>query len=194
MLDFIKWLKHYNDHSDKPIVLYGFDIQVNVDIVDDLLKFYAKTDKEAENLTAALKNIIDNNGGVREFRKYPDLLQDSVMKIINRLADKHALNRKNYILNAGFVEYEYSAKRIEVLSNQMKMLSSGYGQSLIMRDSCNAELIKWIKDFEGEKSKIILFAHNGHLGKSLFLHPRVRTLSTQGFDVYTPKEFLTGYY
>jgi len=194
ILDFIMWLKDYNKKSTNPVNLYGFDIQSNTDLVEDLLKFYMKTDKESENLATAIKKIIENNGGIWAFREYPDLLQDSVMKIINRLAEKHTLNRKNYILNAGFIEYEYSEKRIEVLSNQMKMINSGYGQSLIMRDSCNAELIKWIKDFEGEKSKIILLAHNGHLGKSLWFYPRVRTLSTQGFYEYFPEKFITGYY
>ena len=194
MLDFIRWLKNHNKNSDSPVNLYGFDIQSNIDLVEDLLKFYIKTDKNAENLTTALKNIIENNGGIWEFREYPELLQDSVMKIINRLVEKHTLNRKNYILNVGFIEYEYSAKRIEVLANQIKMLNSGYGQSLIIRDSCNAEIIKWIKNFEGEKSKIILFAHNGHLGKSYSFYPRVRTLSTQGFYEDKPKECITGYY
>ena len=63
-----------------------------------------------------------------------------------------------------------------------------------MRDSCNAELVRWIKEFEGEKSKIILLAHNGHLGKSYKFSPRVRTLSVQGFYEDYPKEFFTGYY
>jgi len=193
MLDFIKWMRHYNEHSDKPITLYGFDIQSNMDLVEDLLKFYEKTDKEAENLTTALIKIFENNE-MWSFRKYSEPLQDSVMKIISRLTEKHALNRKNYILNAGFVEYEYAAKRIEVLSNLLQMLNSGYGQSIIMRESCNAELIKWIKDFEGEKSKVVLFAHIGHLGKYLWFYPRVRTLSAQGFYEYFPEKFTTGHY
>ena len=56
------------------------------------------------------------------------------------------------------------------------------------------DFIKWIKDFEGEKSKIILFAHNAHLGKSLRLSPRVRTLSAQGFYEDWGGEFATGHY
>ena len=194
MLDFVKWIKHYNEQSVKPVNIYGFDIQVNIDIVEDLQKYYANTDKKAENITATLIGIIANNGGIWAFRKYPEILQDSVMKITSRLTEKHHLNRKEYILKSGFVEYEYAAKRIEVLSNLLKMINSGYGQSLIMRDSCNAELIKWIKNFEGEKSKIILLAHNGHLGKSLWFYPRARTLSTQGFYEYFPEKFITGYY
>lgn len=193
MLDFIKWIKNYNDRSDEKINLYGFDIQSNIDLVEDLLKFYEETDKIAENLTATLHKIfVDNN--IWEFRNYPASLQDSVTRIVQSLAEKHTLNRKNYILNAGYIEYEYSAKRIEVLSNQLQMLNSGYGKSLIMRDSCNTELVKWIKDFEGEKSKIILLAHNGHLGKSLWFYPRDRTLSAQGFYEYFTEEFITGYY
>lgn len=193
MLDFIKWIKHYNEHSDKKINLYGFDIQSNIDLVEDLLKYYEKTDIIAANLTDTLNKIFEDNN-IWAFGKYPTSLQDSVMKIIHSLTEKHTLNRKNYILNAGYIEYEYSKKRIEVLSNQLQMLNSGYGKSLIMRDSCNAELVKWIKDFEGERSKIILFAHNGHLGKSLWFYPRDRTLSAQGFYEYFTQEFITGYY
>ena len=192
-LNFIKWVKHYNEHSDKKINLYGFDIQSNIDLVEDLLKFYVKTDKEAENLTATLIEIFVNNK-FWSFREYSEPLQDSVMNILSRLVGKHKLNRKDYILNAGFIEYEYSVKRIEILSNCLQMMNSGYGQALKMRDSCNAELVKWIKNFEGEKSKIILFAHNGHLGKSLWLTPREKTLSTQGFYQDYSREFIMGYY
>ena len=193
MLDFIKWIKNHNDNSDKKINLYGFDIQSNIDLVEDLLKYYVKTDKEAENLTTTLiKIFVDNK--FWSFRNYPEPLQDSVITIISRLAEKHRLNRKDYILTAGFIEYEYSAKRIEVLSNCLQMMNSGYGQSLKMRDSCNAELVQWIKKFEGEKSRIILFAHNGHLGKSLWLTPRERILSTQGFYEDHPQELISGYY
>jgi erythromycin esterase len=192
-LNFIKWIKHYNEHSDKKINFYGFDIQSNIDLVEDLLKFYVKTDKEAENLTATLIEIFVNNK-FWSFREYSEPLQDSVMNILSRLVRKNKLNRKDYILNAGFIEYEYSAKRIEILSNCLQMMNSGYGQALKMRDSCNAELVKWIKNFEGEKSKIILFAHNGHLGKSLWLTPREKTLSTQGFYQDYSREFIMGYY
>jgi erythromycin esterase-like protein len=193
MLDFVRWIKRYNDDNNKKINLYGFDIQSNIDIVKDLLKFYEKTDKEAENFTTALIIIFENNN-MWSFRDYSALLKDSVMAIISRLEEKHALNRKDYIIKVGIIEYEYSAKRIETLSNCLQMMISGYGQALIMRDSCNAELIKWIKNFEGEKSKIILLAHNGHLGKSLCLTPRERTLSTQGFYEDYSEEFITGYY
>lgn len=193
MLDFIKWLKQYNDQSDRKINLYGFDIQSNIDLVEDIVKFYEQTDKNAEKLAATLlETLVDHNMG--SFGDYPATLQDSVMKMIHALAEKHSLNKKDYILKAGYIEYEYLAKRIEVLSDQLTMHNSGYGQALLMRDSCNAYLIKWIKDFEGENSKVILFAHNGHLGKSLSFYPRVRTLSTQGFYEYTPQEFITGYY
>ena len=193
MLDFIKWMKQYNENTDNPVNLYGFDIQSNIDLVEDMLKFYVQTDKESENLTASLIEIFKNNN-IWSFGKYPDSLQDSVLKIISRLSEKHTLNRKEYVLKAGFVEYEYAEKRLDVLSNALQMINSDYARYTLMRDSCNVELIRWMKDFEGEKSKVILFAHNGHLGKSLYWQPRVRTLSTEGFYEYTPQEHITGYY
>ena len=158
-----------------------------------MLKFYVKTDKEAENLTATLFDIFKSKN-IWKFRRYPALLQDSVMRIISRLTLKNELNKKDYVLNTSFVEYEYSAKRIDILSNCLQMINSDFARSCLMRDSCNAELIQWIKNFEGENSKIILFAHNGHLGKFTYFLPRVRTLSTQGFYDAYPQELITGYY
>jgi len=194
MVDFIKWIKHYNSHTDKPVNLYGFDVQSNIDLIEDLLKFYKKTThKEAQNLTITLIDIFEKNN-IWSFGSSPVPLQDSVMKIVSRLREIHASNRKDFILNAGFVGYEYSAKRIEVWANQLQRVRSGFGQAIRTRAFGQAELVKWIKDFEGEKSKIILFAHNAHLGKSLRLSPRVRTLSAQGFYEDWGGEFATGHY
>ncbi|MCL2073780.1 MAG: erythromycin esterase family protein [Marinilabiliaceae bacterium] len=193
MLDFIKWIKKYNQNSDNPVILYGFDVQSNIDLVEDMLKYYKKTNKEAENLTATLIQIFEKNT-IGSFRSFPAALKDSVMQIVSRLTEIHLSNRKDFVYAAGFNEYEYSAERIWILSNELQRINSSYGQSIRLRDANNAELVKWIKTFEGEKSKIILFAHNGHLGKSHQLEPRERTLSTQGFYEIWEEDFYTGYY
>jgi len=181
LLNFIKWIKEYNKNSANPVNIYGFDIQVGFDIIEDLLKYYAKTDKEAENLLSGFKP-----GGLPDSLRIPTL---------NRLRERHAANRNDYVLKSDFLEYEYAAKRLEVLSNAMQMEGSGFWGQVRMRASCNAEVIKWIKDFEGENSKLILFAHNGHLGKGFSIFPRVRTLSTRGnfYDILQ-KEHITGWY
>ena len=194
MLDFIKWIKKHNENADNPVLLYGFDVQSNIDLVEDLLKFYEKTiNKEAKSLTITLIEIFKKND-IWSFGSYPASMKDSVMQIVSRLTEIHLLNRKDFVLASGFNEYEYSAKKLEILSNELQRINSSYGQSIRMRGFGQAELVKWIKDFEGEKSKIILFAHNGHLGKSHQLIPRARTLSTHGFYEIWEQDFFTGYY
>jgi erythromycin esterase len=195
MVDFIKWIKQYNARADKPVILYGFDVQSNVDLLKDLLKFYKKTThKEAQNLTTTLVDIFEKVNVWESFGSQPAPFQDSVMKIVSRLVEIHALNRKDFVLNAGFIEYEHAAKRIEIWSNQLQGLNSGYAGGHKARAIGQSELVQWIKNFEGENSKIILFAHNGHLSKSVKLEPRERTLSTQGFYQNWPVELITGYY
>ncbi len=193
MLEFIEWIRNFNNTSETPVSIYGFDIQSNIDIIEDLLSYYNEIDNDAASLVSYLFEILSKNE-IKSFGEYPEIFQDSVFNIINKLEAKHKLNRKNYIHKKGFIEYEYSNKRMVVLTQHLQMLNSGYSQSLKMRDSCNAALVKWIKDFEGEDSKIVLFAHNGHLSSAYKFVPRVRTLSCNGFYEDYPDYLISGYY
>ena len=193
LLDFILWMRNYNKQSEKKLSLYGFDIQSNIDLVEDLSLFYTSIDPDIARLTRTLVEIFATHR-MGSFGKYTTALKDSVLAIVEAVKEKHQVNRKKYIIASDFVKYEYAGKRIEVLSNYLNMLNSGYSQSMRIRDFSNAEIVTWIKNFEGENSKIILFAHDGHLGVWDYFTPRVRTLSIQGFYEDFPKELITGYY
>ena len=193
MMEFVKWLRKQNSSGDRQLNLYGFDIQSNIDLVEDLVLYYKGLDSKAETYAELLEAIFTEHE-FSSFQNYSSELQDSTLKIIDILTLKHNGNKKRFIQQSGYIEYENTVMRLKILSHYLKQLNSGYAQSIKMRDSCNAEIISWIKDFEGEHSKLILFAHNGHLAGATRFIPRVRTLTTDGFYEDYPRELLTGYY
>lgn len=193
MLEFILWLREQTKHHKAEISLYGCDIQINTSILNDITLYYKKAEFPLPNPLSILNKIFFNKA-LFEYKKMSKDGQRSVENAVQILAENHKNNKKELITKRGYVAYSYTEKSIEVLSNYLKMLGSGFAQARKMRDSTNAELVKWIAEFEGEKSKIALLAHNGHLGTYNRYIPRVRTLSTIGFYENYPKELLTGHY
>jgi erythromycin esterase len=193
LLDFIEWLREYNSKNNKEIHFYGFDIQSNLDINSELISYFKIVDNSVVIHIKLLKSIFEKNEMIK-FGDYSQMLQDSVFSLLKLSIQKMEKNKTKYILEKGYLNYAYNLKKLNIISQYMNMLNSGYAQSLQIRDSCNAELIKWIKDFEGEQSKLILFAHNGHLGKAQRFVPRVRTLSTDAFYEGYPENLITGYW
>jgi erythromycin esterase len=129
-----------------------------------------------------------------KFGDYSQMLQDSVFSLLKLSIQKMEKIKTKYILEKGYLNYAYNLKKLNIIAEYMNMLNSGYAQSVQIRDSCNAELIKWINDLEGEQSKLIIFAHNGHLGKAQRFVPRVRTLSTDAFYEDYPEKLIMGYW
>ena len=193
LLDFLQWIRKQNETGTFQISCYGFDIQSNIDIVTDIKSYFEKVDNSSFECSNLLYHIFKVNG-MGNFGDYNHELQDSVLLLTSKLRDKLKQNKKEYVLKEGYIDTEYALLRCEVLIQYLQMLNSGYSQSLMLRDSCNAELVNWIKYFEGENSKLILFAHNGHLGKSQRFIPRVRTLSVDGFYEDYPEELSTGFW
>ncbi len=67
-------------------------------------------------------------------------------------------------------------------------------RSLIVRDSCNAQLIRSILKLEGENSKMIIMAHSGHLSKNGFLRQMENTFSVNSFYKLFKPTGITGWW
>ncbi|WP_319505171.1 erythromycin esterase family protein [Bacteroides graminisolvens] len=56
-IDFFEWLKNYNSKNNKKVMIYGMDIQSNIDLLEDLFSYLNTVDKNIKKSTDNLDKL-----------------------------------------------------------------------------------------------------------------------------------------
>jgi erythromycin esterase-like protein len=183
-IDLIEWIKNRNENRINKVQVFGFDIQGNRDLTDDLTNYFILKNKSLSNDFDKIKQIISTKGN-----KYKNFTKDEIE------FTRNTLNKaKLEFIECSSADCDLGKQKLFVFENHLKMANSSFSDGVLMRDSCNALIIKWVTDKLGEDSKLILSAHSGHLGKFHILSPRVRTMQPDIFYHLWEQDFFTGYW
>lgn len=153
VLDMVLWMKNYNKTAQK-ITFTGFDMQYYSGAIEEL-KIYFEKNSEIQNPIDSLKNILDEvNKKIRETRnrtishkdnKKIETLMSEVLETINSIKSE---------------ETEWLLQNVTVIKQYLKNKKNFY-----LRDKYMAENLQWILS-QNPESKIIIWAHNGHVKKA----------------------------
>ena len=168
VLAMIEWMRNYNKNrqdADK-VKFYGFDMQTPKIAAYEFQKYLHNTDsvyeKEINEFLVTAGSISENSGPsyvAEVFNKYKNLissintkLEENTEKYISR-TDKHSflIAKQNFRIITQFIEL--------ASASDMKDASQ-------IRDKAMAENVRWLLDFEGQNSKFVLWAHNGHIANN----------------------------
>ncbi len=153
VLDMVVWMKKYNETAEHKIMFTGFDMQFP-DVATGIVRQYLyKTKYSLLPLLNSYDSIVKANRKNKNYQKamYPELkniakiLLDSITKLPQSNVD---------------TAFEWAYQNIKILWQ--------YGAGLHdnpNRDESMAENIKWIAK-QNPNSKIVVWAHNGHIRKS----------------------------
>ena len=187
MLDIIKWMREYNKKADPTakIRFYGLDFQYHYGAIDNVIDYLKRVDKDAvEKIEALLAPYIMFSGKVsgdgwnfRSERRYRTvtnywyLSQDEkkfCREKLQAVYDFFVKNRVKYEEIDSREGFAHTLQNVNIILQAEDRVANvkpfrGHGH---YRDLYMAENAKWILDFYGNDSKMILWSHNWHISDS----------------------------
>ncbi len=164
VLDMLEWMRQYNASKRGRIEFWGFDMQFPNVAIKNTLYFLYKFDPPYFNeAKEKYQKIIAFNDELKKIKSKPgNILFEPYLgyakDVYNHL--KENLDKYNSIGNKDSTEWYLQNSRIVVQSIEEKM------QKHQSRDESMAINVQWIVNHRPADSKIILWAHNGHVSQN----------------------------
>jgi erythromycin esterase len=154
VLDLVQWMRAYNEDPSHPrkVSFYGFDIvDAGPMAKDNVAQYMQKVDPQAA------KQVADN------YSCYPGN-SDTCQKKLQAVYDWLGQHQADYTAKSSAEEFSLALHSARV-AIQYQDFTANNNNGLI-RDPYMAENVTWILDQAGSDAKIVLWAHNGHVGMS----------------------------
>ena len=152
-LTLINWMREYNSQasSAEKIKFYGFDFYNTKTSLDRLHEFFTQVDAD---FATQIKKI--------ETTKSPSLYRAPFVQTDDIEIVEKKLNADSsiYIRSSSYNEWRLAKHLVTTLKYAFIL---NYEGKAALRDSLMKENIRWIINFEGDDTKIMLSAHNEHV-------------------------------
>ena len=165
--DMIGWMRQYNSTvpAEKKVKFFGYDLQINDRGWKDLKLFYRKVNPARIAYLDSLQTQFDS---ASTWSNTPNRQQEGAglykkihQKCLNVLSDI-ALNEGQYEYTAGKVLYDANLMNIKLIVQEAESYIDYYSDR---RDYYMAQNILYLLNREKPGAKVVVWAHNGHIGK-----------------------------
>jgi|JI9StandDraft_1071089.scaffolds.fasta_scaffold75505_2 erythromycin esterase len=192
MKELVLWIKDFNAGraQDDKVLFYGFDMQNFYTPIQYLSRSIGKLNiGNKEALQAIISPVVQHS----ELELYHKL-QDKDQHYSDTLNQMHSLLEAWLNTNEEAIRTSSSSARFLTLQHcsdnfdqAVKNLSPGYN----FRDSCMAANIHQIQ--QERKSKMFIWAHNGHINQSIVNNSVMRPMGGYLKDDYNEKYYAVGF-
>jgi erythromycin esterase len=161
VLDMIRWMRNYNADPvhDKKVQFLGFDMQTARVAVSNVVEYLQNVDPhQRQTADLVLAPLADEHEW--EYRRSPRKVQAETAAGINSLLDFFDQHRRDYVAASSDQQWILARHNLEIIKQAAELYSS---RIPAVRDRYMAENIKWILDNEPPGTKMMLWAHNGHV-------------------------------
>ncbi|HLO17924.1 MAG TPA: erythromycin esterase family protein, partial [Anaerolineales bacterium] len=159
VLDMIRWMRAYNENqtNTRKISFYGFDIrQYDQMARDNVAQYMQKVDPQAAQQVAEDYSCYPINSAACRTK----------WQAVYDWLDRH---QADYTAKSSAKEFSLALHSARVAIQYQDFTASN--NSGLIRDPYMAENVTWILDQAGPDAKIVLWAHNDHVGISGEEHP-----------------------
>lgn len=167
VLDMIEWMRAFNASGKGRIEFWGFDMQTPTVAMDSVRSFVDRRDPAyAETLAQAYEKIEEalqtrRNAGNAAAMRQLDLepWREGAQQVLDHLT----VNRDRYLKTADPMEVAWAIQQARIVLQAVGPFIPGAPS----RDESMADNVDWILEHTPSDTKIVLWAHNGHVGKRL---------------------------
>lgn len=172
VLDFIEWLRGYNESREADsgqVALHGLDLYSLYLSIHAVMEFF-----ERRGDTAMLESALAHYSGILAYEPEPQEYGRAVHLGLEGKQRKEVLAVLNDLFHQrlqaanGYREKVFDAEQnARVVANAEEYYRSMFrrgSESWNLRDSHMYETMQNLLDMEGDRSKIVVWAHNSHLG------------------------------
>jgi erythromycin esterase-like protein len=178
MRDFVRWLRRWNDvhERDTRCGIYGLDLYSLHASIDSVLRYLERVDPKAATRARERYSCFDAvNGtdpqayGFAASRELIEPCEDEVVKQLLELrhcADEYASSGGAFGED-DFFSAEQNARLVANAERYYRTMFHGRHSSWNLRDTHMVETLEAITHFlerGGEKARVVVWAHNSHLG------------------------------
>lgn len=167
VLDLIKWMRAYNADRRHPrkLQFQGIDMQFTPAATRAVLEYLGKVDPAyRDRVEGPLSPLLERDalgtspGPEREKKLAP------FVPLIREIATRLATRREAYSRRSSPREWALASRHARVLGQFVELNQVGYAEGFALRDRAMAENAQWILEQAGPEAKMVLWAHNGHVG------------------------------
>jgi len=162
VLDMIRWMRTYNEdpaHIQK-VQFLGFDMQTARVAISNLDEYLENVDPHERRTAEHVLAPLASERNEREYSRRPSRAQAETAEEIKSLLDSLDQHKHNYIAASSERQWVLARHNLEIIKQATELYSS---RSPAVRDHYMAENVKWILDNEPPGTKMMLWAHNGHV-------------------------------
>jgi erythromycin esterase len=190
-VELIRWMRDYNAAASltgrRKIRLYGIDLTSGGRMgaprlaMEGALAYLSKADPAAAQKIGASVGASLPRSDDREIGPVSTEALAGYGASVDALAEAMQANRKELIAHSSAEEYRRALRNLDVARQLAKCLpitpppsadSSVWGAVHTCRDGAMAENVQWALENEGREGRLLVFAHNGHVGDSVWTGSR----------------------
>jgi erythromycin esterase len=173
--DMIAWMREYNTSvpDNWKIKFLGYDLQhleQGMDLIEDYVKRYIPEYSEA--VASAMKPLRIDPFSISELPKAPPEEKANILSRLYEMMGILAFHEIPLIRNSSSGEYESVLQHARVITqfytaySKPMMGSDPKDSAAALRDLYMAENIEHIMNSEGSETRIVVWAHNGHISNA----------------------------
>lgn len=166
MLEMIRWMRKYNadPKHEKKVKFFGFDMQIAHLAARNAQEYLEKVDPaEAKAASVVFAPVSDAVKERESAASKPKVFWQKTEERIQFLMEHFEGRKKAYVEASSMEQWTLARHNLEIARQAAGMYSVDQTGRISPRDPEMAGNVKWILDQEGPKSKIMLWAHNGHV-------------------------------
>jgi erythromycin esterase-like protein len=176
MVEFVEWLKSWNDHCPNPNAragIFGMDLYSMHSSIDAVLVYLDQVDPDAARRARARYACFDFFGedpqayGMATTRGGAESCEDQVVAQLTELRRKYGefMSHDGQVAGDEFFYAEQNARLVANAERYYRSMFHGRDQSWNLRDSHMTETLAALVDhFDHGRSKVVVWGHNSHLG------------------------------
>lgn len=160
----IEWMRQFNASGKGRIEFWGFDMQFPQVAMDNVRSFIEKVEPAyLDSLTQIFAKIKEYDSELKKIQSRSGILFEPVYNLSLQVLN-HLLKRKSdylKILEPTTVDFAFQDAKIIVQAYETFL------QGKASRDESMANNVDWILAHTHPNTKIVLWAHNGHVSKNI---------------------------
>lgn len=165
MFALLRWMREYNQdpsHTRK-LKFYGFDMQTPGLAESNVLGYLRRVDPELVEEAAWSFDALGRWGENKQYEagsaEIKKLTADTLALLLRRFDERQS----EWVLRSNRHDWTMARQNMVIVKQaEVKLRDQGVAGKLF-RDSAMAENVKWILDQEPGGTKMMLWAHNGHV-------------------------------